>query len=106
MTEREKQVTNGAMEAVNILLETRGPRCGVQLKDDALVLTPDEIKKLEESGVLRPVSEAEWSRFVLRALISYHFLFREIVDDVPEHLFQDFQLTLGTGADGLDQGFF
>ena len=72
MTEREKQVTNGAMEAVNILLETRGPRCGVQLKDDALVLTPDEIKKLEESGVLRPVSEAEWSRFVLRALISYH----------------------------------
>ena len=48
------------------------PRCGVQLKDDALVLTPDEIKKLEESGVLRPVSEAEWSRFVLRALISYH----------------------------------
>lgn len=50
----------------------RCEKCGAQMEDSALILSPDEMKHLEESGVLRPVSDAEWSRFTLRALISYH----------------------------------
>lgn len=34
---------------------------------------PDkDFKVLVKSGVIQPASEAEWSRFVLRALINYH----------------------------------
>ena len=37
-----------------------------------LEISDKDFKSLVESGVIQPVSEAEWSRFVLRALINYH----------------------------------
>lgn len=35
-------------------------------------VTEHEIKAALKAGAIEPVSEAEWSRFVLRALINYH----------------------------------
>lgn len=56
-----------------------------QEKSFLLQVDKDQMTSIEEAvrtGKLRIVSEAEWSRFVLRALINYHK--RMTMGDYPE----------------------
>ena len=50
---------------------------------------------------------AHWQGiFYLRlGFVLAFFVFLEIVHDIPEHFFQNFQFTFGSGFDCLDHGF-
>ena len=39
---------------------------------ECIEFTRDEFQRLKDSGAIASVSDAEWSRFVLRALLNYH----------------------------------
>lgn len=40
--------------------------------DMVVEFTQGEFQRLIDNGMIKPVSDAEWSRFVLRALLNYH----------------------------------
>lgn len=41
-------------------------------EDKVIEFTKEEFQQLIDSGTIKPATEAEWSRFVLRALMNYH----------------------------------
>lgn len=40
--------------------------------DKVVALTQEDLQRLVDNGTIKTVSDAEWSRFVLRALLNYH----------------------------------
>ena len=41
-------------------------------KENCIELTQENVQRLIDNGTIKLVSEAEWARFVLRALLNYH----------------------------------